>query len=106
MARIIQFPKRPGTQARLNARPAPDEQPEAWWKASGKMLFNLLFVVLIGFVICTWPLMRWVIVIDLVIQLFRLFFIGGMAGVVAVLHFLVVGIVIYVVIRLARSVPR
>lgn len=105
MARIIQFPKRPGTQARLNARPAKAEQPEAWWKACVKMLFNVLFVVVMGFLICTWPLMRWVIVIDLVIQLFRLFFIGGMAGVVAVLHFLVAGIAIYAVIRLARTAP-
>lgn len=103
MARIIQFPKRPRVQARIISRPASNEEKDAWQPLQDNFIVQILCCLFLTIIICTWPLLRWLIAADLVIQLFRFLLIGGVAGFVAVIHFLIVGLVAYLVLRSPKA---
>lgn len=98
MGRVIQLPKIPKDRG----RPAPDTRvsrvQQPWrklWEHPVTELFYSVFVILI---FCTWPLLRWLVVADVLVQLLRMLFVGGLATVVALMHFLVIGAVAYLVL--------
>lgn len=108
MARIIQFPA-----ARRAPRPvevvelAPDPRDIGPWRILGrKWLFQLVYGVFLVLVIVTWPLLRWVVMIDLALQLMRMVLLwnepGAYAGLTCLLHYVVVGATAY----LALVVPQ
>jgi hypothetical protein len=106
MARIIQFPKRPRIQARLASPPPPHIEHQAWRVLRENPIVQILGFLVVAIIVLTWPILRWLIAADLVIQLVRWIFIGGLAGFVAVIHFLIVGIVAYLILRSAGTTRR
>jgi hypothetical protein len=106
MARIIQFPKKPRIQARLASSPPPHDENQAWRALWENPIVQILWSLAVVIIVLTWPLLRWLVAADLVIQLLRWIFIGGLAGFVAVIHFLIVGIVAYSILRSAGPARR
>lgn len=108
MARIIQFPRKPRIQARLASPPPPPSHNEkqAWRVLWDNPIVQILWSLAVIIIVLTWPLLRWFIAADIVIQFLRLIFIGGWAGVVAVLHFLIIGIVAYLILKSPDQMRR
>lgn len=64
-----------------------------WRELWENPLTRAAYRLFIAFVVCTWPVLQWFVGFDLFIQLLRMVFVGGFAGLAALMHFLVVGIV-------------
>lgn len=88
MARIIEFPKI-HPRFRVPPRPAPGAASRQWlfWGialAAGALAAPLF--LLLSLAIGLWPLLWWLLVADVFIQLVRIVFIGGMSAVLGWLH--------------------
>jgi len=88
MARIIEFPKI-HPRFRVRPRPAPDTASRQWlfWGialVAGALAAPLF--LLLSLAIGLWPLLWWLLVADVFIQLVRIVFIGGMSAVLGWLH--------------------
>ena len=106
MGRVIQFPKIPKSRNQRTSATAPDrvQQPWRWlWEHPVTQLLYSVFVIL---VFCTWPLLRWVVTADVLIQLLRIIFVGGLSSVVALMHFAVIGAVAYLVLYVPPASRR
>ncbi len=98
MGRIIQFPKIPKGSDRQAAASAPDPVHKSWRKLWEHPVTQFLYSLLVIVIFCTWPLLRWFVAADVLIQLLRILFVGGLSSVVALAHFLVIGAVAYLVL--------
>lgn len=88
MAHIIEFPK---IHSRFGVppRPAPDAASRQWFfwgiaSIAGSAVAPLF--LLLSLAIGLWPLLWWLLVADVFIQLVRIVFIGGMSAVLGWLH--------------------
>lgn len=77
---------------------APDRVHQPWRKFWEHPITQLLYNLLVILIFCTWPLLRWLVAADVLIQLLRILFVGGLSSVVALAHFLVIGAVAYLVL--------
>ena len=105
MARIFQFPKmhqREGGQ-RLNPPLGGMEYP--WRELWENPITEALYRLFLAFVACTWPVLRWFVALDLFIQLLRMVFAGGLSGLAALMHILLIGLAAYLVLYV-RPLPR
>lgn len=98
MARIFQFPAT--ASARRTGEVVASAEPEAtclWRVLGSNPLFQLAYGIFIILIVITWPLLRWLIMIDLGLQLMRMLLLWGepgiYAGLTCLLHFSVVGTV-------------
>lgn len=98
MARIFQFPKRPGARTGQSARPLPGGLEHPWRELWENPIMQALYRLFIAFVVCTWPILRWFVGMDLFIQLLRFAFIGGLSGFAALIHMLIIGVLAYLVL--------
>lgn len=99
MAKIFQFPLRGRKQYGSADHPPIGGMTHPWremWENPITQSFYRLFV---AFVAGTWPALRWFVGMDLLIQVLRMVFVGGLAGLAALLHFLVVGVAAYLVLH-------
>lgn len=93
MARIIEFPKI-HPRFRVRPRPAPGAASRQWlfWCiafVAGALAAPLF--LLLSLTIGLWPLLWWLLVADVFIQLVPIVFIGGMSAVLGWLHLSVLG---------------
>jgi hypothetical protein len=97
MGQIIQFPKMPKGRGRA----APDRDAphirQPWRRLWEHPVTEFLYSIFVILIFCTWPLLRWLVVADVLVQLLRMVFVGGLATVVALTHFFVIGAVAYLV---------
>jgi hypothetical protein len=98
MARIFQFPTRPAERAGQSTRPPLAGLDHPWRELWGNPIVQALYRLFIAFVACTWPVLRWFVGMDLLIQLLRFAFIGGLSGFAALMHMLVIGVLAYLVL--------
>ncbi|MET0264261.1 MAG: hypothetical protein ABW202_01485 [Duganella sp.] len=108
MARIIPFPK---IHPRFCAPPAPpqDARPRSWLAWLLALLVCalaapvcLVLIVLVALM----PMLAWVLVIDVIVQLVRIFFIGGAAAISAWLHLATLLVAAILVVALGKSLDK
>ena len=105
MGRIFQFPKMPKAQAGQTSAPPLGGMDHPWrelWESPITQAFYRLFIAL---VVCTWPVLRWFVGLDLFIQLLRFAFIGGLSGFAALIHILIICALAYLV-KYVPPLPR
>lgn len=107
MARIFQFPKMQMHRGDGGQHQDPPlgglEYP--WRELWENPITQAFYRLFLAFVICTWPVLRWFVALDLFIQLLRLLFVGGFSGLAALMHMLIIGLVAYMVLHV-RPLPR
>jgi hypothetical protein len=99
MARIFQFPKMHNGSAGHAVRSPPGGMHHPWRELWENPITQALYRLFVALVVCTWPILRWFVGADLLIQLLRMVFVGGLAGLVGLLHFLLVGVAAYMVLH-------
>ncbi|TWI62533.1 hypothetical protein IP91_04053 [Pseudoduganella lurida] len=101
MGRIFEFPKSDRVQERVAPSPSAPEDPalaprpvSPWRTLCRNPLFLLVYGVFVMVVVMTWPLLRWVVTVDLMFQLVRAMVLwdtpGVHAGFTCFVHFAVV----------------
>ena len=106
MARIIEFPK---IHRRFYAppKPTPGAGPTRWLRWGVALVAGALaapLFLLLSLLIGLWPVLWWVLVADVIVQLIRILFIGGMSAVLGWLHLSVLAGVAMLVALLVNAV--
>lgn len=106
MARIIAFPK---IHPRFRAPPSM-ELPLRNWPAWGVALLACVVAapscLALAVIIVLVPPLWWLLVVDVLFQLARIVFVGGMAAVHGLLHLAALGVLTALVISLAGEAKR
>lgn len=104
MARIFTFPnvrKDSGP-----ARPPPEPPRESAWRELWRNpITQAVYRLLLALIIVTWPVLKWLVGLDLVLAILRIFFGGGILAIYGVLHIAVIGGIAYLVLNVP-PLPR
>lgn len=110
MARIFQFPKSARTRPQQPPRPAVPPPTGFWQDLFNNKLFLILYGTVWVILFLSWPLLRWIITADLLLQILKVLFLwnapGVHAGLTCLLHFAVVGAMAYVFIYVPATVLK
>ena len=106
MGRIVQFP----TQPRMRAQQARASRKADASKPRSALSENLIIQILAGVIvfvaICTWPILRWLLCADLIVQVFRVALLSGWASFAALLHIMFLGVLAYLILLVASASPK
>ncbi|MQA21684.1 hypothetical protein GEV01_19385 [Rugamonas sp. FT103W] len=106
MGRIFQFPTQPRMRARQTYAPRKADASKPRSALSENLIIQILAGVIVFVAICTWPILRWLLCADLIVQVLRMAFLSGWASFAAFLHILFLGVLVYVILLVVPASPK
>lgn len=106
MGRVFQFPTQPRMRARQAGMPPKADVRSLWSGLRENPIVQILLCLILFVAICTWPILRWLLFADLMVQVLRMVFLSGWASVAAFLHIVLVGVVAYLMLFVLPASPK
>lgn len=96
----------PPTRARTEASHGEFARHGHWHDLCRNPLVQAWYRLLVILIVCAWPVLKWFVLFDVLLELTRAMVLGGFAVLRCLLHFAVIGVVAYFVAFVPPLPPR